>query len=62
MSDDDFHDAEDAKRYRARLRKQRGYSEKNRDKLKAEKAPDTDDVARACRRALIHFLALTRLR
>ncbi|WP_210260885.1 hypothetical protein [Enterovirga aerilata] len=53
----DFHDAEDAKRYRARLRKQQRYSQNYRDKLEAANIPDRDEMARACLTALVDLLA-----
>jgi len=51
----DFYDPAELRRFRARRKAQRVYSDAYRDKLKAQKAPDRDDVAAA---ALRVFLAL----
>lgn len=48
-----FHDPKDAQKYRARLRKQREYQRKYRERLIGQRAPERDDIARACLRALI---------
>lgn len=48
-----FHDPRDAQRYRARLRKQRDYQRKYREKLGSARAPERDDVASAALRVLI---------
>jgi hypothetical protein len=45
---DDFHDANDGRRYRARLRRQRRYQADYRSKLKEVRAPQKADIAAAC--------------
>lgn len=51
-----FHDPRDAQRYRARLRKQRDYQRKYRERLGSVRAPERDDVASAALRVLIDAL------
>lgn len=48
-----FHDPRDAQRYRARLRKQRDYQRKYRERLGSVRAPERDDVASAALRVLL---------
>ena len=48
-----FYDPRDAQKYQARLRKQREYQRKYRERLISERTPERDDVAAACLRALI---------
>lgn len=54
---DDFHDASDARRYRARLRRQRGYQAGYRQRLKDGAIPQKDDFATACLDELLVMLA-----
>jgi hypothetical protein len=50
---DDFHTAEDARKYRRRLKKQRGYTADWRDGLRGANLPERDDVAAACLRCVL---------
>lgn len=50
----DFRDPKDGQKYRARLRKQREYQRKYRERLISQRTPERDDVAAACLRALIN--------
>ena len=54
---DDFHDGGDARRYRARLRRQRGYQANYRHRLKEKGIPQKDDLAAACLDELLVILA-----
>jgi hypothetical protein len=54
---DDFHDGNDARRYRARLRRQRGYQADYRQRLKEKAIPQKDDFATACLDELLMMLA-----
>lgn len=54
---DDFHDGNDARRYRARLRRQRRYQADYRSKLKQVRAPQKADIAAACFEELLLVLA-----
>ena len=49
----DFHDAKDGQKYRARLRKQREYQRKYRERLIGEGAPERADIAAACLQAFL---------
>jgi len=53
---DDFHDANDGRRYRARLRRQRRYQADYRSKLKEVRAPQKSDIAAACFEELLSIL------
>ena len=53
---DDFHDGNDARRYRARLRRQRRYQADYRSKLKQVRAPQKADIAAACFEELLVIL------
>lgn len=44
-----FHDPKDAQKYRARLRKQREYQRKYRERLIGQRAPERDPEAPAAR-------------
>ncbi|KQP29995.1 hypothetical protein ASF49_15120 [Methylobacterium sp. Leaf104] len=54
---DDFHDGNDARRYRARLRRQRRYQAGYRQRLKEKAIPQKDDFATACLDELLVILA-----
>jgi len=43
-----FHDPEDARRWRRRLKRQREYQRKYRERLIAERTPERADIAMAC--------------
>ncbi|WP_156330252.1 hypothetical protein [Bosea vaviloviae] len=51
-----FHDPRDAQRYRARLKKQREYQRKYRERLVKERAPESADIASACMNAFLAVL------
>lgn len=53
----DYHDPQDGRRYRARLRRQKDYQARYRDKLKADRTPERDDIAAACLRLILHRAA-----
>lgn len=53
---DDFHDANDGRRYRARLRRQRRYQADYRLKLKEVRAPQKADIVAACFEELLGML------
>lgn len=51
-----FHDAKDAQKYRARLRRQRDYQRKYRERLIGEGAPERSDIAAASLQAFLMIL------
>ncbi|CAO4167143.1 hypothetical protein [Methylorubrum extorquens] len=53
---DDFHDANDGRRYRARLRRQGRYQADYRSRLKGARAPQKADIAAACFEELLGML------
>lgn len=50
---DDIYLANDARKYRNRLKKQRAYTENWREGLVAARLPERDDVAAACLRCVL---------
>ena len=54
---DDFHDRDDARRHRARLRRQRIYQAQYRSNLRTTRAPQKSDFASACFEELLTMLA-----
>lgn len=51
-----FHDPKDAQKYRARLRRQREYQRKYRERLIGERSPERSDIAAACLQAFLMVL------